>query len=76
MLRLAGLDGGWKEFHIGRINLLARLLGVCMVALTPSAGAAQISKVPTEMTALQAETAKLGAPLQGNGQKWRGFDQD
>jgi len=52
---------------MGRINLLAWLLSVCMVALTPSVGAAQVSKVQTAMSALQAETAKLGAPkLQGN----------
>jgi hypothetical protein len=52
---------------MGRINLLAWLLGVCMVALTPSVGAPQTPQVQTEMTALQAKTAKLGTPkLQGN----------
>ena len=52
---------------MGRTNLFACLLSVCLVALTPSFGAAQVSKVQTEMSALQAATAKLGAPkVQGN----------
>src|SRR5262249_7144485 len=56
-----------EEANMGRTNLLAWLLSVCLLALTPSVGAAQVSKVQTEMSALQAATAKLGAPkVQGN----------
>jgi len=52
---------------MGRINLIAWMLSVCFIALTPSVGAAQADKVKTSMAALQAETAKLGAPkVQGN----------
>jgi len=49
-----------------RNNLIAWALS-CFIALLPSVGAAQTDKVETPMTALQAETAKLGAPkIQGN----------
>jgi hypothetical protein len=52
---------------MGRINLIAWMLSVCFLALTPSVGATQTDKVKTSMAALQAETGKLGAPkVQGN----------
>jgi Cache 3/Cache 2 fusion domain len=51
---------------MGRINLIA-WLSVCFIALTPSVGATQTDNVKTSMAALQAETAKLGAPkVQGS----------
>jgi hypothetical protein len=52
---------------MGRINLIAWMLSVCFIALIPSVGTAQTDNVKTSMAALQAETAKLGAPkVQGN----------
>lgn len=46
-------------------NLIAWMLTVCFIALLPSVSAAQ--DVQTSMTALQAETGKLGEPkVQGN----------
>ena len=52
---------------MGRINLIAWMLSVCFIALIPTAGTAKTGDVKTSMTALQAETAKLGAPkLQGS----------
>jgi Cache 3/Cache 2 fusion domain len=52
---------------MGRINLIAWMLSVCFIALTPSVGATQTDKVNTSMAALRAETGKLGAPkVQGN----------
>ena len=47
---------------MGRINLIAWMLSVCFIALIPTAGTAKTGDVKTSMTALQAETAKLGAP--------------
>ena len=46
---------------MGRINLIAWMLSVCFIALIPTAGTAKTGDVKTSMTALQAETAKLGA---------------
>lgn len=52
---------------MGRINLIAWMLSVCFIALIPTAGTAKTGDVKTSMTALQAETAKLGAPkVQGS----------
>jgi hypothetical protein len=52
---------------MGRINLIAWMLSVCFIALTPSVGATQTDNVKTSMAALQAETGKLGTPkVQGN----------
>ena len=45
---------------MGRINLIAWMLSVCFIALTPSVGAAQDAK--TTMSDLQAAAALLGAP--------------
>ena len=48
-----------------RHNLVAWILSACFIALVPSVGVA--GDVRTSMTALQAETGKLGAPkVQGN----------
>ena len=43
-----------------RHNLVAWILSACFIALVPSVGVA--GDVRTSMTALQAETGKLGAP--------------
>jgi hypothetical protein len=52
---------------MGRINLIAWILSVCFIALTPSVGATQTDKVKTSIADLQAETGKLGSPkVQGN----------
>ena len=44
-----------------RSNLIAWALSVCLIALIPTAGTAKTGDVKAAMTALQAETAKLGA---------------
>jgi hypothetical protein len=50
-----------------RNSLIAWLLSICFIALIPSVGAAQTGDVKTSMSALQAATAKLGAPkVQGS----------
>jgi hypothetical protein len=50
-----------------RNNLIAWVLTAFFIALIPTVGATQTDKVKTSMAALQAETAKLGAPkVQGN----------
>ena len=50
---------------MGRINLIAWMLSVGFIALTPSVGAAQ--DVKTSMSDIQAAAALLGAPkVQGN----------
>jgi cache 3/cache 2 fusion protein len=50
-----------------RNNLIALALSVCLIALIPTAGTAKTGDVKTSMAALQAETAKLGAPkVKGN----------
>jgi hypothetical protein len=50
-----------------RNNLIALALSVCLIALIPTAGTAKTGDVKASMAALQAETAKLGAPkVQGN----------
>jgi hypothetical protein len=52
---------------MGRINLIAWMLSVCFIALTPSVGATQTDNVNTSMAALQADTGMLGAPkVQGS----------
>ena len=52
---------------MGRINLIAWMLSVCFIALTPSVSAAQTDNVKASMAALKAETTKLGAPkVQGS----------
>jgi cache 3/cache 2 fusion protein len=45
-----------------RNNIIAWLLTLCFITLIPSVGAAQTGDVKTAMSALQAATAKLGAP--------------
>jgi cache 3/cache 2 fusion protein len=50
-----------------RNNLIAWALSVCFIALIPTVATAQTGEVKTSMAALQAETAKLGAPkVQGS----------
>ena len=49
------------DTHMYRNNLIAWALSVCLIALIPTAGTAKTGDVKTSMTALQAETAKLGA---------------
>jgi len=44
-----------------RNNLIVWALGICLIALIPTAGTAKTVDVKTSMAALQAETAKLGA---------------
>ena len=44
-----------------RNNLIAWLLTVCFIALTPAVATAKTGDVKATMTALQAATAKLGA---------------
>ena len=52
---------------MGRINLIAWMLSVCFIALTPSVSAAQTDNVKASMAALKAETTKLGVPkVQGS----------
>ena len=49
------------------MHLIAWALSVCLIALIPTAGTAKTPDVKTYMAALQAETAKLGAPkVQGS----------
>jgi hypothetical protein len=56
-----------EETHMGRINLIAWMLSVCFIALTPSVGATQTDNVKASMAALQAATGKIGAPkVQGS----------
>jgi hypothetical protein len=45
-----------------RNNLIAWMLTVCFIALIPTVATAKTGDVKTSMAALQAETAKLGAP--------------
>jgi len=50
-----------------RNNLIAWVLTAFFIALIPTVGATQTDNVKTSMAALQAETAKLGAPkVQGS----------
>jgi Cache 3/Cache 2 fusion domain len=50
-----------------RDNLIAWMLTVCFIALIPTVATAKTGDVKTSMAALQAETAKLGAPkVQGS----------
>jgi hypothetical protein len=52
---------------MGRNNLIAWVLSVCVVALIPTVGTAKTDNVKTSMAALKAETGKLGAPkVQGS----------
>jgi hypothetical protein len=44
-----------------RNGLIAWVLTICFIALIPTVGAAKTGDVKTSMTALQAETGKLGA---------------
>lgn len=44
-----------------RNNLIAWMLALCLIALVPAVASAKTGDVKTTMTALQAETAKLGA---------------
>jgi hypothetical protein len=44
-----------------RNNIIAWVLTVCFIALIPAAATAKTGDVKATMTALQAETAKLGA---------------
>ena len=44
-----------------RNNLIAWMLALCLIALIPAVASAKTGDVKTTMTALQAETAKLGA---------------
>jgi Cache 3/Cache 2 fusion domain len=44
-----------------RNNIIAWVLTVCFIVLVPAAAAAKTGDVKASMTALQAETAKLGA---------------
>jgi Cache 3/Cache 2 fusion domain len=47
---------------MGRNSLIAWILSTCLIVLIPTVSAAQTGNVKTSMAALQAETAKLGAP--------------
>jgi Cache 3/Cache 2 fusion domain len=63
--KIAYSSGG--DSHMGRNNIIAYVLSACLVALMPTVCAAQTGDAKASMTALQAATAKLGAPkIQGN----------